>query len=267
MKKLVIGAVVALVVLLAVAAPAAAGDDDTICESTEEAPFTGEADDLVVKTGTLCVLAGAHVHGDVLAEPGSELFLDLGTHVDGDVEVKRDAATGAFQATIRGSYECDHCVFEDVIESSVGRNVEVEGAQEGDFILGSTIGGNLEIETSTVGNFAFVVQGNQISGNVKLEENTGAMGVEGNSIGGNLVIVENEITQSLCAPEDCPPFANGHFDSNNVGGNMRVVENTGLQASISSNTVVARLVCRENEPAPSGGGNTAASKEGQCRSF
>jgi hypothetical protein len=265
MKKLVISAVVALVVLLA-AAPAAAGDA-TVCESTFEAPFTGEADDLIVKTGTLCVLVGAHVQGDVLAQPGSDLQIGPGTQIDGDVEVKRGANTAAFQATIGGSYECDHCVFEDVVESSVGRNVEVEGAAEGDFILLSTIGGNLHIEESAVGNFAFAVLGNQISGNVKIEENTGAMGVEGNTIGGNLVIAENEITESLCAPEDCPPFGNGHFDGNNVGGNMRVVENSGLQASISDNTIAARLVCRENEPAPSGGGNTAATKEGQCRSF
>lgn len=265
MKKLACIAVAALAVLLA-GVPVAAGGE-MACESTFESPFTGEADDLVVRTGTMCVLEGAHVRGDVLAEPGSDLQIGPGTRIDGEVEVESGATTGAFQATIGGSYECNDCVFEDVIESSVGRNVEVEGADEGDFILFSTIGGNLHIEASAVGNFAFVVQGNRISGNVKLEENTGAMGVEGNTIGGNLVIAENEIAPSLCAPESCPPFGNGHFDNNNVSGYMRVVENTGQQASISTNTIVTRLVCRKNEPAPTGGGNTAASKEGQCGSL
>jgi hypothetical protein len=265
MNKLTCGAVVLLAVLLTAVPAVASGDNTTVCETTPEEPFTGEANNLVVLGGTFCLLEGALVHGNVVAEPGAELFIGSGTSIAGNVDAMSGALTGSFEASIGRSYRCHDCVFEDVVSSSVGKNVEVEGADDGDFILGSTIGGNLEISGSSVGGFAFAILGNTIAGSVSLKQNTGAMAVEDNTIGGQLTIRDNEILESLCAPEECPPFANGHVDRNVVGLSMEVSHNTGEQASISDNSVNGVLRCSSNDPAPTGAGNSAKQKRSQCR--
>ena len=265
MQKLACIAAAAFAMLLA-GVPAASGGTAT-CESTFEEPFSGEADNLVVKSGKLCVLEGAHVNGNVYAEPGSELQIGPGTQIKGNVDAGSGALTASFEATIGGSYKCNACNFEDVVFTSVAGNVQINGVEEGDFIVGSTIGGSLEIQKGTVGNFAFAILGNQIAGNVKLDQNTGALGVEDNAIGGNLQISGNTIAPSLCAPDTCPPFGNGHVDRNTVKGNLLVTKNTGEPLSISDNAVHGNLQCKGNSPAPAGAGNSAAAKEGQCRNL
>ncbi len=265
MKKLTCFAAVLLAVLLTAVPAVASGDGPTVCASTFEEPFTGEAGDLVVPAGGLCVLEGALVHGNAVAEPGAELQIGPGTKIEGNVDALSGALTGAFEASIGRSYRCHDCVFEDVAFSSVGKNVEVRGADDGDFIVGSTIGGNLEIVDSTVGVFAFAVLGNTIAGSVTLRGNEGAFGIEDNSIGGQLTIVENEILESLCTPDTCPPFGNGHVDRNDVGRSIEVYGNTGEQLSISDNSANGDLRCNANDPTPSGGGNSAKQKRGQCR--
>ncbi len=265
MKKLVVMAAVLLAVLLTAVPAVATGDGATICASTFEEPFTGEADALVVPEGGLCVLEGALVHGNVLAEAGAELQIGPGTTIEGNVDALAGTMTGAFEASIGRSYRCHECVFEDVVFSNVGKHVEVRGAADGDFIVGSTIGGNLDIRDTTVGNFALAILGNSVGGSVMLKGNTGAMGIEDNTIGGRLEVVDNEILESLCAPEDCPPFANGHVDRNVVGTSITVSHNTGEQTSISDNSANGDLRCSSNDPAPAGGGNSAKQKRSQCR--
>jgi hypothetical protein len=59
------------------------------------------------------------------------------------------------------------------------------------------------------------------------------------------------------------PFA---LDRNEVRANMQVNQNTG-GVSITRNRVAENLQCNQNEPAPTGGGNVAGDKEGQCASL
>ena len=213
----------------------------------------------------LCVLEGAHVHGTVLAEADSELQIGPGTTIELSVDVLSGASTGMFEATVGGSYRCHDCVFEDVVFSTVGKHVEVRGADDGDFIIDSTIGGNLDIRDSTVGAFAFAILGNSIGGDVTLRGNAGAVGVENNTIGRSLTLAGNEILESQCTPETCPPFGNGHVDRNVVGRSMTVSGNSGEPTSISDNSVNGELQCSSNDPAPTGAGNSAKRKRGQCR--
>jgi hypothetical protein len=255
-----------LVAVLLTAVPAlGSGGGAAICASTFEEPFTGEADSLVVPEGGLCVLEGAHVHGSVLAQPGSELQIGPGTEIELSVDVLAGALTGMFESSVGGSYRCHDCVFEDVVFSNVGKHVEVTGADDGDFIVGSTIGGNLEIRDSSVGEFAFAILGNSIGGDVTLKGNTGAWGIEDNTIGRSLTISGNEVLESLCTPETCPPFGNGHVDRNVIGRSMTVSGNSGEQMSISENEVNGDLLCSSNDPAPTGGDNSAKRKRSQCR--
>jgi hypothetical protein len=69
----------------------------------------------------------------------------------------------------------------------------------------------------------------QISGGVKFEENTGAISASGNR----------------------------------VAGNFEAYLNTG-GATFNSNVITGNMQCKDNLPAPTGSGNTAASKEDQC---
>ena len=202
MKKLTCSAAVLLAVLLTAVPAVASGDGPTVCESTFEEPFTGEAGDLVVEEGTVCFLEGALVHGNAVAKPGAELNIGPGTTIEGNVDAYEGSFTGSFEASIGRSYRCHDCVFEDVVFSSVGKNVEIRGTDDGDFIVGSTIGGNLEIVGSAAGAFVFAVLGNTVAGNVTLRDNEGAFAIEDNSIGGQLTVSGNEILESQCTPGD-----------------------------------------------------------------
>jgi hypothetical protein len=270
-RRIALAALLALTVLLVAATPAVA--DDTRCgapvdpaDPMPEPEVLGPVvvDNVIVPSGTLCVLAGTQVLGNVLAEPASGLFLD-GTNVRGSVEVKEDALTGAFESTIGGNYKCDRCFFEDAQDSTVGGSVQIVGAQDGDFIIGNVVGGNVEIVDSSAGAFAFIIAENEVGGNVKFEKNGGPTVIADNAIAGELQIFENGVA-GACPPENCgePPVVDGTFSGNIVGGNMQVFKNRG-PTNISGNQVRENLQCKENEPPPTGGGNTARQKEGQCR--
>jgi hypothetical protein len=262
MRRLIAAAVLAAAALL-LAAPAAQADD-TVCEGT----FAGVADNLIVLSGTECILEGAQIRGNALAQPASGLFVGPGTTIGGNVEVKEGAATGSFQAAIGGNYKCDNCFFEDVDETFVGGNVQVQGADDGDFIVASTIVGDVEIVDSVAGNFAFVIADNAIGGDVKFEKNVGPVAIAENTIAGNLQIYENNVEGTFCPPEappeDCPIVENGIFVANQVGGNMQVFKNRG-QTEILDNVVTQNLQCKENVPPPLSAGNVARKIEGQCR--
>jgi hypothetical protein len=270
MKKVLAATAFSLVALL-IAAPAATAGD-TRCgapgdpfDPTAEPEVLGPVvvDNVIVPTGTICVLEGTQVRGNVLAQPSSALFID-GANVRGNVEVKEDAHTGAFDSTIGGSYKCDLCFFEDVVESRVGGSVQIVGAQDGDFVIGNVIGGNVEIVASSAGAFGFIIAGNEVGGSVIFVKNAGPTVIADNAIAGELQIFENGVA-GTCPPENCgEPVENGTFSGNTVGGNMQVFENRG-PTEISGNQVRQSLQCEENEPPPTGGGNTAREKEGQCR--
>ncbi|WP_425258267.1 hypothetical protein ACPOLB_22465 [Rubrivivax sp. RP6-9] len=52
-------------------------------------------------------------------------------------------------------------------------------------------------------------------------------------------------------------------DGNRIGGSLQAVGNRGGLA-LFDNTMDGNLQCKENQPAPTGSGNVAASKEDQC---
>lgn len=243
--------------------------DDVECVGILSGPIQGN---VVVPSGVECILEGAEVSGNVLAEPESMLFLEFST-VHGSIEVKALAHTGAFESGIDGNYKCDDCFFEDVILSEVGGSVQITGADDGDFIQGSVVHGNVEIVESAAGAFAFVIQDTTIDGDLLFEKNVGPTVIGsgglggGNTIGGDLQIYENNVAGAFCPPdappEECPFFENGLFNDNVVGGNMQLFKNQG-PSEVNGNTMEGNLQCKENEPAPVGAGNRAEQKEEQC---
>ena len=113
----------------------------------------------------------------------------------------------------------------DAIGVRVNGNIQAEGAKSATVRAGSFVGGNIQI----VQGGSATVDKASINGDVLFDENRGAVRATSNAIGGNLQSFKN---------------TGGVFIANN-----RIAEN---------------LQCKENNPAPTGRGNTAGSKEDQC---
>jgi hypothetical protein len=268
LPRTLVAAAIVLTALLA-GVPPAAGGNDTQCVGV----FAGPADNVVVPSGDTCFLEGAVIHGNVLAEPHSMLFIGPATTIRGNVEVKDAAHTAAFMSTIGGNYKCDNCFFEDVVQSAVGGSVQVTGADDGVFVENSTVSGNIEIVESSSGLFAFVIGNTFVGGNVKFEKNIGPVliGAGGpflnNTILGDLQIYENNVEGAFCPPEappqECPFFQDGVFNNNTVGGDMQLYKNRG-ETEVTGNVIRENLQCFDNVPPPASAGNVAQQRQGQC---
>jgi Bacterial Ig-like domain (group 3) len=140
-------------------------------------------------------------------------------------------------------------------KSTVNGNVQIQG---GSFTIGtSRITGNLQVTNVAAGPASGVVCGASISGDLQFQYNgipgqIGPSSCLGNTIGGNLQITNNTAPLQIF--------------KNSVGGNLQVQSNTG-SAQVFQNTIQNLLQCSGNSSPFTGGGNTAAGKQGQCASF
>ena len=110
----------------------------------------------------------------------------------------------------------------------VGGNIQAEGAASVDVGGSTTVGGNIQIKQGLEARVDAV----RLGGDLQLDMNSGNLIAAGNIIDGNLQVFQNS------------------------GGVV-----------LSFNRVAENLQCKENSPAPTGGGNTAGSKEDQCESL
>ncbi len=107
------------------------------------------------------------------------------------------------------------------------------------------INGNLQAEGAlqvTVGT------GSRFGGSVQIKQGGGAS-ISGARIKGDLQFDENVLPLSA--------------SDNTIGGNLQAVKNVGGLV-LHRNVIDSALQCKENSPAPVGGGNSASSKEDQC---
>jgi hypothetical protein len=107
----------------------------------------------------------------------------------------------------------------------INGNIQAEGALQVTVGAGSRVGGSVQIKQGGGAN----ISGTWIQGDLQFDENVLPIGAMGNTIGGNLQAVKN------------------------FGG-----------LTIEDNVIDSALQCKENNPAPVGGGNSASSKEDQC---
>jgi hypothetical protein len=108
---------------------------------------------------------------------------------------------------------------------SVNGNIQAEGAASVRVVGFSTVGGSVQI----VQGGGAVVRGTRINGDLYVDSNTAQL----------------------------------RLNSNNIGGSLQAFQNVG-GVEIASNTIKGNLQCKANEPPPTGGGNSASSKEDQC---
>jgi hypothetical protein len=107
------------------------------------------------------------------------------------------------------------------------------------------VNGNLQAE----GSADIVVEGaSSFGGSVQIKQ------------GGGATVRDARITGDLQFDAMVAPLL---ADGNVIGGSLQAVGNRGGVA-LSLNRMNGNLQCKENDPAPTGGGNRATSKEDQC---
>jgi hypothetical protein len=108
-----------------------------------------------------------------------------------------------------------------------------------------------------------------VIGNVQGENARSVNVTDGSEIGGSVQVKQGGAARVLDSfiTQDLQYDANRSMleaSRNRVGGSIQVFQNTG-GVRIASNRVNGNLQCKENRPAPTGGGNIVqGSKEDQC---
>lgn len=132
-----------------------------------------------------------------------------------------------------------------------------------------TLNGTRANGTLKVGRGASLqANGVRINGNLQaegaLQVNVGSGSTFGGSVqikqGGGASIANSRIKGDLQFDENVYPLA---ATDNLIGGNLQAVKNFG-GLTIERNVIDSVLECKENSPAPVGGGNSASSKVDQC---
>jgi hypothetical protein len=107
-------------------------------------------------------------------------------------------------------------------------NVQSEGFQSVTLREGSRVGGSVQLENGQRGGSGKVIS-TRINGDLQFESNEATMVARNSTILANLQAIQN------------------------TGGVV-----------LKNNTIAENLQCKENNPPPTGGGNKAGDKEGQC---
>lgn len=175
------------------------------------------------------------IRGNLNVPDGAVCYLER-TTVTGNVTVGTGAILLAFESVIGGSLRGTG--YDEVMLDSGrvnGSVVLTDGAGTADLEL-MRIGGQVQITGSTAGCGCFA-----------------AISVLTSVIGGALTVADNAIAES-------------RIIGNSVGGNLRFVANRtdGGDNEVSDNIVQGVLSCADNTPDPTGAGNTASRKTGEC---
>jgi hypothetical protein len=176
------------------------------------------------------------IDGNIVVPSGA--FCDLnGTHVTGNAIVESGPPEPSNPTGLNSN------------GATVDGNVLVQRNAQFAAFTGSTIGGNVRCDQCEVAD----VQDSTVKGSQ--EDNGVSEGafIRNSHFGGNLRI------------QDGTDFfgTRFHIDGNTIGDSLVFNRNTGV-SDISNNTVESTLTCRDNTPPPTGAGNTAEHKRGQC---
>lgn len=133
---------------------------------------------------------------------------------------------------------------------------------------GTFVKGTIKVER----NATLKARGVSVIGNVQAENAKNVVVSDSSSVGGS-VQVKQGAAAAVTSSEitgDIQYDANTKYlkaNSNDVGGSIQVVGNSG-GAEIFRNVIDGNLQCKENKPAPTGGGNiVGGNKEDQCAGF
>jgi hypothetical protein len=130
--------------------------------------------------------------------------------------------------------------------TTVRGNIDVRSGATLD-ATGVSVRGNIQSD----GHAAVGVDGaSRIAGSIQLQRG-GAFNILDTAVGGDIQVAENRGASSL--------------DANTVGDDVHVIRHRD-GVSITDNQIDGNLQCRDNVPAPTGGGNVVQGNvDGQCR--
>jgi hypothetical protein len=232
-SKLIVCAVLCAAAIAAVSASSAGASAPTQCWGVVSGTVDGN---LVVPDGKWCVLAGAQVHGNVTVGTGAWLHSVGGaggatTTIDGNVngtdvqwvllqydtqlggnfniDGARSGYTGfdinvhvGGNATILGN-----AGYTFVDAAIVDRNVDVEGGTGGVEVEWNRVGGNETVSSNIPKTLS--VYGNQVTGNLGVDDNTGA---------GPKQVISNTAGRNLSCVGDDAPFVSASNTARHIQG-------------------------------------------------
>jgi hypothetical protein len=139
---------------------------------------------------------------------------------------------------------------------TVGGSIQADGAGAVRVLQGSVVEGDVQVKkgTGTGDSGAWVVRQTTIGGDAQFEENGGrrSPGIENSIVDGDIQVFKQRGGGDPILVRE-----------NRVGENLQYFLNRRA-GNISLNNIRQALQCKENTPPPTGGGNTAGEKEGQC---
>lgn len=178
-----------------------------------------------VPRGGYCILNGTRVEGDVKVARGGTLIAN-GADIEGNVQAEDAEAVSLLTDTfVGGDVQVKRRTLVSVADSRIVGDLQLQEAGTSLVAADLVIGGNLQMQKAASADILAV----RIDGDLQLEENTGQLRATGAEVRGNLQVFKNR------------------------GG-----------VTLRDNQVAQALQCKENSPAPTGGGNVAGEKEEQC---
>jgi len=144
-----------------------------------------------------------------------------------------------------------------LVGATVNGNVQIQGGGTFSLSGGTNIQGNLQIQQLPSSSTQSSVCGITVKNDLQFQNSAaplqigGSSGCPGNNIGGNLQVQNNSAAVNMY--------------SNTVGNNLQVQNNTAAVA-VFNNVVANNLQCNNNTGI-SGGGNTAQQKQQQCSTY
>ncbi len=242
MRKAFAGAIAAFAIITGFGATPAQGAPPTECTTTISGGTTGR---LVVPEGKTCTLLGVTVNGSVEVEKGASLFTN---DLNGVMTTINGNVTGRDAKTVR-------IIDTDVIGQGTTGNINLQGTT-GPIVIGvegcavdPRVGNNITL----LNNFGTIAICQMTVGEtITLQGNAKNIGVFDNTTGESLIIKANEgaFTRVL----------------DNTVGNTLTVANNESSVILKRNIITNKLACSNNNPAPTGAGNTAGSGgSGQCK--
>jgi sugar lactone lactonase YvrE len=207
----------------------------TTCNGAYNGTFKGS---LVVSKGQTCIFVAGGTTGSV-TDSGGNLILQ-GATIGSSVTITSGSTfTIGPSTTIKGSL-----TIASLPKSTTSNEV-----------CGSTVTGSLVYSSNgapaLIGSGTPSCLGNTISGSLQVASNSASVTMDGNKVGGSVQIQSNSGTTII--------------DGNTVGVSVQDQSNTGA-TQVFTNIIKNALQCQSNTSI-TGGGNTAATKQGQCAKF
>ena len=152
----------------------------------------------------------------------------LGASRSGEIEVPAGQVCVLQGTRVEGNIKLNAGSVLDARDITVIGNLQGDGAAAVLLAGASSLTGSVQLKQGG----AATLLGARVNGDIQLDGNVGALLAQGNQVGGSIQVVGNR------------------------GG-----------ATLLDNRAIGNLQCKENQPAPRGSGNTAASIEDQCRAM